>query len=107
MSSIAEQISRSLVRGSLHDAAKVHPVSATASRWLDADREFNAWFLANVKHTPDDEAVLQVVSAYGEDQAGIEQAWEQYRADFDAAAFAATLERSIARMAEVQAGFRG
>src|SRR5690606_17002896 len=46
MASIAELISRSLVRGSLHVGAEPNPVSAVASRWLDADREFNAWFLA-------------------------------------------------------------
>jgi hypothetical protein len=105
MASIAEMISQSLVRGSFHVGATASPISSVASRWLDADREFNAWFLAHVKAAPDDEAVLRVVTAYGEDQSEVELAWERYRVDYDARALTETFERSIARLGAIRDEF--
>jgi hypothetical protein len=102
MASIAEMISQSLVRGSLHVGAVASPISSTASRWLDADREFNAWFLSHVKDAADDESVLRIVSAYGEDQSDVEHAWDRYRADYDARALAETFETSIKRLAAIR-----
>ena len=100
--SIAEEISRSLARGSIHDGARM----STVTRWLRADREFNAWFLAEVK-TPEvsDDAVLSVVTAYGEDQAEVEEAWNAYRDGGGLDAFSAALERSLARMAGIRAAW--
>jgi hypothetical protein len=96
--SIAEIISRSMVRGSMHDSDS----SSVVTKWLVTDREFNAWFLAEVKKSDDDDALLAVVAAYGEDQERIERAWDDYREAQELAPLIAKLRESIERMQEIR-----
>ncbi|MBX3189581.1 MAG: hypothetical protein KF819_21325 [Labilithrix sp.] len=99
--SLADAISSAFVRGSLHD----DDASSAVTRWLIADREFNAWCLTEAQ-SADDDAIVRILDAYGEDQQRIEDAWNAFRERRELAGLLACLERSIERMGEIRETWR-
>ena len=87
------------IKRDLPDARVEQPLEAVIRKWLAADDDFNLWFLETTKGTLDDASLLALVEGYGNDQDGVERAWEDFRdRRIDAATLAVRLETSITTM---------
>lgn len=92
--SLAEDIKEDLPSLSLDADTK-----AALEKWLQADKEFNIWFLVTTKRSLDDDDLMGLLDGYRETQEAAESAWRAFRKDkLDATAFRAGLDDSIAKM---------
>lgn len=72
---------------------------AALESWLQADKEFNIWFLVTTKRSLDDDDLMGLLDGYRETQESAESAWRAFRKDkLDPAAFRAGLDDSLAKM---------
>jgi hypothetical protein len=94
------------IRSELSDAKVDVPLAATIKKWLEADADFNNWFLETTKRALDDSSLLALVEGYGGDQDDVESAWEEYldpgERGGDPDALTSVLEMSINRMAALK-----
>ena len=86
------------IRHELSDAKPDPSLEATIRKWLQADSDFNVWFLETTKGKLDDSSLLALVEGYGQDQDAVERAWDDFRDGPDPSELGAVLERSIERM---------
>lgn len=92
--SLAEDIRDDLPTLSLDDETK-----AALEKWLQADKEFNVWFLVTTKRSLDDDDLMGLLDGYRETQESAESAWRAFRKDkLDPAGFRAGLDDSLAKM---------
>jgi hypothetical protein len=78
-------------------------LDAAVRRWLEADGDFNLWFLETTKGALADSALLALVEGYGGDQDDVERAWDDFRdLGGEPAALVEVLERSMQRMAKLK-----
>jgi len=72
---------------------------AALEKWLQADKEFNLWFLVTTKRSLDDDDLMGLLDGYRETQESAETAWRAFRKDkLDPAGFRAGLDDSLAKM---------
>ena len=72
---------------------------ASLEKWLEADKEFNLWFLVTTKRSLDDDDLMGLLDGYRETQESAESAWRAFRKEkLDPAAFRAGLDDSLAKM---------
>jgi hypothetical protein len=68
-------------------------------KWLQADKEFNLWFLVTTKRSLDDDDLLGLLDGYRETQESAEKVWRSFRsAKLDPASLRAVLDDSLAKM---------
>jgi hypothetical protein len=94
---VSEKINRELP-----DAKVDADLSRVIKQWLEADAEFNHWFLETTKGKMDDSTLLALVEGYGGDQNDVETAWEIFTNGGPPVDLATTLHVSIARMKSLQ-----
>jgi hypothetical protein len=94
------------IRSELSEAKVDVPLGATIKKWLEADADFNRWFLETTKGKLDDTSLLALVEGYGGDQDDVEKAWGDYcnpgPGGGDADVLTDILEQSIERMAALK-----
>jgi hypothetical protein len=68
-------------------------------KWLEADKQFNIWFLVTTKRSLDDDDLMGLLDGYRETQESAESAWRAFRAEkLDPAGFRQGLDDSLAKM---------
>lgn len=92
--SLAEDIRDELPSISVDDETK-----ASLEKWLQADKEFNLWFLVTTKSSINDDDLMGLLDGYRETQESAETAWRAFRKEkLDSAGFRAGLDDSLAKM---------
>lgn len=75
------------------------------SQWIDADREFNSWFLLTTKRQLDDDELLGLLDGYRETQEIVAHAWDSFDEhagdEASCAILLARVEESLERMREL------
>lgn len=94
---VSEKIQRELP-----DTKVESELARVIRQWLEADAEFNHWFLETTKGKMDDSTLLALVEGYGGDQDDVEAAWEIFTNGGPAVDLATTLHVSIARMTSLK-----
>ena len=99
--SLAEDIREDLQSTSF--AVMIDTETKTAiEKWLEADKEFNTWFLVTTKGSLDDDALMGLLDGYRETQELAEDAWRAFvDKEADAAELRAGLDDSLAKMTEL------
>lgn len=92
--SLSEDIREDLASLSIDDETK-----ASLEKWLEADKEFNLWFLLTTKSSLQDDDLMGLLDGYRETQESAESAWRAFRKEkLDSAGFRAGLDDSLAKM---------
>ena len=87
------------IRDDLSTLALDEETKASLDKWLEADKEFNLWFLVTTKRSLDDEDLMGLLDGYRETQESAESAWRAFRKEkLDPASFRAGLDDSLAKM---------
>jgi hypothetical protein len=95
--SLAEDIREEMTGLSLDAETKV-----AVEKWLQADKEFNVWFLVTTKRQLGDDDLMGLLDGYRETQESAESAWRAFRKDkLDQAGFRQGLDDSLAKMNEL------
>ena len=71
---------------------------ARIDEWLDADKEFNVWFLVTTKRALADDELMALLDGYRESQEIIEDAWERFQEKKDGEMLLEGITQSIHRM---------
>ena len=92
--SLAEDIRDELPSLSIDEETKT-----ALEKWLQADKEFNLWFLVTTKSSLHDDDLMGLLDGYRETQESAESAWRAFRKEkLDPAGFRAGLDDSLAKM---------
>lgn len=75
---------------------------ARIDEWLQADKDFNVWFLVTTKRALADEELMELLDGYRESQEIAEAAWENFQEKKDATMLMEGLMQSIHRMKLLQ-----
>jgi hypothetical protein len=95
--SVAERI-----RSELADFPLGPEVRQQVDAWLQADKEFNVWFLVTTKRALRDEELMELLDGYRESQEIVEQAWEDFHDKKNSMMLIEGLTQSIHRMKLLQ-----
>lgn len=92
--SLSEDIREDLASLSIDDETK-----ASLEKWLEADKQFNLWFLLTTKSSLQDDDLMGLLDGYRETQESAESVWRAFRKEkLDSAGFRAGLDDSLAKM---------
>lgn len=70
--------------------------------WLNADKEFNVWFLVTTKRALADDELMELLDGYRESQEIVERAWEDFQEKRNATMLVEGITQSIHRMKLLQ-----
>jgi hypothetical protein len=92
------------IKSELSDHEVSAEVRAKIDEWLQADKDFNTWFLVTTKRALRDEELMELLDGYRESQEIVEEAWDGFHENRDAAMLLEGITQSIHRMQLLQNG---
>ncbi len=90
------------IRSEMTDYEVSEDLRTRIEEWLNADKEFNVWFLVTTKRALADDELMELLDGYRESQEIVERAWEDFQEKRNATMLVEGITQSIHRMKLLQ-----